>query len=58
MTKIKTIATIIFLTLILFKSHGNETIKSVDSILYKSYITENKNLSIEFMSGRLKPTDS
>ncbi len=58
MTKIKTIATILFLTLILFKSHGNETIKSVDSILYKSYITENKNLTIELIKNLSKEKPS
>jgi tetratricopeptide (TPR) repeat protein len=58
MNKIKTIATILFLTLILFKSYGSETIKSVDSILYKSYITENKDLPIELIKNLSKEKPS
>jgi len=45
MKKTKAIATIIFLTFVLSKVFAIETIQSVDSILYKSYITENRDLA-------------
>jgi tetratricopeptide (TPR) repeat protein len=46
MNKIRTIATILLLILVLSKSFAIETVKSVDSILYKSYITKNKDLAL------------
>ena len=46
MNKIKTFTTILLLTLVLSKSFALTTIQSVDSILYKSYIANNKDLTI------------
>jgi tetratricopeptide (TPR) repeat protein len=51
MNKMKTIFTIIVLTLVMSRSYAIKTIQSVDSILYKSFITENKVLAIALIKG-------
>lgn len=49
MNTLKTIATILLLTLFLQTSYAVATIQSVDSILYKAYIANNKDLTIALL---------
>jgi tetratricopeptide (TPR) repeat protein len=51
MNKLKIITSTILLTLVLPKSFAFETIQSVDSILYKSYITENRDLTMALIKN-------
>lgn len=49
MNTLKTIAAILLLTLFLHTSYAVTTIQSVDSILYKAYIANNKDLTIALL---------